>query len=831
MDLETKLKAAGVDVVPEFTGNLIREKNAWFIGFQIEKDGHTIQIARFGNWSKGTNEKWASGLNGSGETPEIKKHLEALSERAREEKEKLWDEKAAACEIEFTSFTERGHSIYLARKQITELFGCRLEPNEAGDPILIVPLRDVDGKLWNLQKVYSVRLSAGDKFFTAGARIEGCFHIVYDSRENGVAGRLSQTISREPGRELGGQEQPLLSDKSARLDADPQPARGSRAVSPFVAVQEIYIAEGIATAAAVALALRGGLAGGDPSRLVVCAFNAGNLQAVAENIRGRAHSARIVICADNDAYTIISDKPVNVGIEKGRRAAGASKGELVYPVFKHPQKGLTDYNDLQCAEGLEVVRDQLLNPGKYVHDIQPMILDPKIKKVSEHAVAAHVLKYYGDNIVKCGEHLFKYNGLHWVEFEERDYDLLKLQLSVAGGKLSAKDTLGCYRVFLFTVPHVPMSVNLHQPNPNLANFQNGTLHLIVNGDVTFEPHDRENWCMSVLPHDCPALDAQAPPTPLFDAWTERLWPEPGKRAGNVSLVFELMGSCFAPCNPNITFFVGKSNSGKSTLVKLMVHLVNLRNTCQVQLCDMKGFALEAMVNKLVNFDTELELNRPIQDVMVKKIVDRSPFNIDRKFKKQVSGFLPAVHFFAANDLPPTLDGASQAYGRRIIVVKTDAPLKPGEATPNFERVLWEKEGAGLLIRALQGLRALHARDGAFTVPQGSAEMVREMETRSDLVEEFLDEVNENEIFAGHEFLALGENFEVPKQVLWEVFLKWMKDSNVLLNRQIGSGTFFRRMKLRFGTKQQFKGGTRLFLGIGPNGIRSQDKGVRSQEPF
>lgn len=122
---------------------------------------------------------------------------------------------------------------YLASKNIPA-FCLR----QAG-PVLLVPLRTIDGELVNLQRIYA----DGDKRFLPGGRIKGCFALV--------------------GRRI--------------------PETG-----------ELYIAEGWATAVTIHQSLR---------VPVVAAMNAGNLKPVALAIRERYPRLALVVAADNDHKT------------------------------------------------------------------------------------------------------------------------------------------------------------------------------------------------------------------------------------------------------------------------------------------------------------------------------------------------------------------------------------------------------------------------------------------------------------------------------------------------------------------------------------------------
>lgn len=142
----------------------------------------------------------------------------------------------------------------------------------------------------------------------------------------------------------------------------------------------VLVAEGYATAASLHAATQ---------HPVAVAFDAGNLQPVAEALRKRYPKARILICADDDALARcvacksplrVSDgetctacgKPhhrKNAGVEYASAAALAVSGAWVKPRFadeanrwqKFVEKGakITDFNDLHAVEGLAPVLAQV----------------------------------------------------------------------------------------------------------------------------------------------------------------------------------------------------------------------------------------------------------------------------------------------------------------------------------------------------------------------------------------------------------------------------------------------------------------------------------------
>lgn len=105
----------------------------------------------------------------------------------------------------------------------------------------------------------------------------------------------------------------------------------------------LCVAEGFATGASIHEAT---------GYAVAVAFNAGNLLPVAQALRERLPTVRLVLCADDDAGT-----PGNPGLTKARAAAEAVGAVLAVPDFGGDRPGgATDFNDLHRHAGTEAVR-------------------------------------------------------------------------------------------------------------------------------------------------------------------------------------------------------------------------------------------------------------------------------------------------------------------------------------------------------------------------------------------------------------------------------------------------------------------------------------------
>ncbi len=148
----------------------------WFIGFTnpLKKGAGNFEVCLFGDWKTGEKYTFISGgltkaqrLIADAQLKESQAKFKVLKkekqERAAADAVTLWDK----C-------VDRGVTPYMERKGITELYGAR---TYAAD--LIVPMRDIDGRLWGLQKIPP----GPQKFFMPGQKTAGCFHVIGELKD------------------------------------------------------------------------------------------------------------------------------------------------------------------------------------------------------------------------------------------------------------------------------------------------------------------------------------------------------------------------------------------------------------------------------------------------------------------------------------------------------------------------------------------------------------------------------------------------------------------------------------------------------------------------
>lgn len=302
------IRAAGLELdgLPEMDGKLHRipvadgkrgNRDGAYVGYLDGRPAGSIQ-----NWQTGEKINWK--LEGPELTAEqraelaaaavIKKQqraaeLTAQHDDAADKAQKRWNRAA--------DMPQDGVTPYLERKQV-EAFGLKRD----GDNLL-VPVRDIDGKLWAIQTIFPEKKALVpdseplDKVFTKDAKKEGHFHLIGEIK---------------PG-------------------------------------QPVITMEGYATAASVHQAT---------GYAVAVAFDSGNLDAVVGALKERYPTNPHFIGADDDRFPKPGKPEKNAGLTKANEAAKKHEVGVIVPVFSTGGK-LTDFNDLHVSEGLATVKQQI----------------------------------------------------------------------------------------------------------------------------------------------------------------------------------------------------------------------------------------------------------------------------------------------------------------------------------------------------------------------------------------------------------------------------------------------------------------------------------------
>lgn len=311
-DVLSQLRSAGLEVQSLKLGKLTRcrvegtrEKRGWYHVHEMRlANGDDLIVGSYGIWRGAENNAVKIDIHKTEISQEqrasLRRRLAEDSKRAELVRKADAERAARRASAAWKKCAEDGDCAYLHRKGVGA-HGIRFSPTSGA---MVIPMLDTANNIHGLQIIRGDQKGQGKlgkEFWPSGLIKKGHFHLI------GLPG-------------------PLL-----------------------------LIAEGYATAASLYEAT------GIP---VAVAFDAGNLAPVASALRKRYKKTRMLICADDDAFS-----QGNPGVTCASAAALEVGGAYVAPVFAnevarreaYETKGekITDFNDLHMAEGLHVVRAQV----------------------------------------------------------------------------------------------------------------------------------------------------------------------------------------------------------------------------------------------------------------------------------------------------------------------------------------------------------------------------------------------------------------------------------------------------------------------------------------
>jgi len=186
-------------------------------------------------------------------------------------------------------------------------------------------------------------------------------------------------------------------------------------------------------------------------------------------------------------------------------------------------------------------------------------------------------------------------------------------------------------------------------------------------------------------------------------------------------------------------FVGEGDTGKTTLLETIMHLLGKENISSVSLQKMSGdkFAAAHLYEKHGNLVDELSA-RDISDTGNFKIATGGgSIAGEYKFGNQFSFQNFSKFTFACNKIPDVKDFDDEAYFNRWMVIRFENPIT--KKIPNFIKTLTtEDERSGLFLFAMEGLKRL-LEQGGFTYSKSAIDTKLEMMRSGSSIAQFASE--------------------------------------------------------------------------------------------
>lgn len=274
--------------------------------------------------------------------------------------------------------------------------------------------------------------------------------------------------------------------------------------------------------------------------------------------------------------------------------------------------------------------------------------------------------------------------------------------------------------------------------PWWINFQNGMFDVM---EGKLHKHRPEYFAINQIPH---ILDMEVRKR-LEDAGrgTETFLCEAIPEADDRCMLWEYIGYSMTIDTrfQKMLIIQGVGGTGKSKVINMAQNIIGSRNYSNISLHDLnQKFYPSLLYGKLLNTCADISSDALLAVDNIKKATGEDVMIYEKKGKDPQSFHSYAKLIFSANKIPLNLDEKSNAFYRRLLILKMDKIPKKKDMDLG-ERL--EHETGYQIWMAVGALKKLY-KDGAFLESVGSSELVEELYREADTVKAFADECLEKE---------------------------------------------------------------------------------------
>jgi putative DNA primase/helicase len=287
-----------------------------------------------------------------------------------------------------------------------------------------------------------------------------------------------------------------------------------------------------------------------------------------------------------------------------------------------------------------------------------------------------------------------------------------------------KDVLGQWQMLIYK------PVNALNPNPFIINVKNGLYNLL---EDKLKSHS-EDYFSTVQ------INANYNPEASCPAFMKFL--EDCLGVEEINIVQEILGYLLIPVNKaqKSFVFVGAGNAGKSTLLSTAQEVLlgsdNVSNVPWQALGDR--FKTAELFGKLANIFADLP-SKSIDDNGVFKSITGEDFITVEKKNKTPFSFKPCSRLlFSCNDIPKNYGDKSNAFYRRLIIIRFERPVPAEKRDVNLKDKLM-READGIFIWALEGLKRLIKNDFNFSESEKTREELDRYRTECNSILSFIQD--------------------------------------------------------------------------------------------
>lgn len=337
-------------------------------------------------------------------------------------------------------------------------------------------------------------------------------------------------------------------------------------------------------------------------------------------------------------------------------------------------------------------------------------------------------------ICKNNSFIYLYNGQYWANIDKEAFQSF---LGEAAERMGVAKYTSRWHEFRDTLFKQFLATS-YLPKPKkrsdciLINLKNGTYEITPNGHK-LRGFDSADFITYQLPFDYQP-NAQAP---LFDRYLNRVQPDPLRQL----ILAEFLAWVFAPelkLEKALLLFGGGAN-GKSVFFEIVNALFgdeNVSGFSLESLTDKEGYYRAMMVDKLLNYASELNANQATTD-KTKQLISGEKIQARLPYGQPFNMTDYAKLIFNCNELPKNAE-QTNAYFRRFLIINFEQTIPEAEQDVRLSKKIIESELSGVFNWVLLGLNRLLEKEG-FTYCEAVNDARKQYELESDSVNQFIND--------------------------------------------------------------------------------------------
>lgn len=406
---------------------------------------------------------------------------------------------------------------------------------------------------------------------------------------------------------------------------------------------------------------------------------------------------------------------------------------------------------------------------------------PKTLQLGSEAEIARLilddLAYIHGDLGSLGDGLVIWDGSHWSALDGAmlQKDILAFDGAEYPGSGKAQRILRLSRRILDDIEELVLRLAgrpacFDQPQPGIP-FADAFIHVGTGGKIA-SSHRPEHGNTFVLDVNWdPSLPGNPPEGSLLSKFLTGVFLEDTEAAQKRDLLAEIAGAALAGIStevisPKAVILLGeKAENGKSQFLRLLEGLIPASARASVSPANHESQRHLALLDgKRLNSVDEIGGIQHASEAFKAAVTGDTVFAC-RLYKEGFSFRPRAQQVFTSNALPVFRKGADAGLLRRLIVLRFDRKIPPGERIPNIGKLIVEDELPYLIGWAMAGAVRL-SRTGQFTLLASSEAALRALSLQSNPIEAWLETGNV-------EVTGLSED-TISTRSAYRLFRDWAK---------------------------------------------------------